>query len=129
MQVYYGRLHAPNDKDIISWKGQNCYCWHAVEKALYFLDGVSPAEVVKNKFGLPMVCQEFRESSLPGWTQQEYMARMHTALWKHYGQRLFDLFDLRQPNLWEQYSLFIAEYERLDPGFTLSGYPARDKIC
>lgn len=129
MQVYYGRLHAPNDEEIITWNGRNCYCWHDVEKALYFLDGVSPDEVAKNKFGSPNIWRQSRESSLPGWTQQEYMARMHAALWKHYGQRLFDLFDLRQPVVWEQYSLFLAEYERLEPGFTLSGYPGRDKIC
>jgi hypothetical protein len=129
IHVYYGRLHAPADDSIISWNGQKCYCWHQVEKALYFLDGFSPSDAAKHKFRLPSVIEQFRDSSQNSWTQQEYMAKMHAAIWKHYGQRLFDLFDLRQSSLWEQYSLFVAEYERLDPGFFLAGYPSQDKIC
>jgi len=130
IHVYYGRSHAPNDEEIISWNGQRCYCWHNVEKALYFLDGLSPNETIKNKFKSPKVVEQFKESSLnKNWTQQEYKAKMHAAIWNHYGNRLFDLFDLHQPSLWEQYSEFIKECERLEPRFSLSGYPTRDKIC
>ena len=133
MDVCYGRLHVPNDEEIIAWEGQKCYCWHGdMRKLLYFLDGLSPdaAANKSNQFLWPELMHEFRTSNVgTGWTQQEYMAKMHAAIWDHYGQRLFDLFDLRQPSLWKQYSLFIAEYERHDPGFSLSGHPARDKIC
>jgi hypothetical protein len=130
IRVHYGRSHAPNHEDIITWKGQECYCWHDVEKALYFLDGLSPSEAVKNKFKLPKVMEQFRNSSVKkGWTQPEYMAKTHSAIWEHYGQRLFDLFDLRQPSLWEQYSRFLAEYQTLRQEFSLSGLPTPDKVC
>ncbi len=130
IKLYYGRLHAPNDEEIITWKDQKCYCWHDVNKALYFLDGLSATEAVKNKFGLPKVMKQFRESTnKTGLTQLERTAKMHAAIWEHYGQRLFDLLDLRQPSLWEEYSRFVAEYRRLDPDYSAFSKPARDKVC
>ena len=35
--------------------------------------------------------------------------KMHMEVWEHYGKKLFELFDLRQPNLWEQYRGFLKE--------------------
>lgn len=130
IQVYYGRSHAPIDEDIITWKGQECWCWHDVRKTLCFLDGLSPSEAASDQFGQPKIIAQFRDSSVKkNWTQPEYLAKMHAMIWEHYGQRFFNLFNLRQPSLWEQYARFIAEYERLDPGFPLSRFPARDKVC
>src|SRR5210317_121476 len=34
-------------------------------------------------------------------------------IWEHYGQSLFDLFDLRQPELWKEYRVFLKEYYQL----------------
>ena len=130
IHVYYGRSHAPNNEEIITWNGQKCYCWHDVEKALYFLDGLSPSEAVKNKFKSPNTIEQFKKSSAEkGWGQPEYKAKMHAAIWEHYGQRFFDLFDLRKPSLWKQYSQFVVEYQRLSQEFSLAGYPTPDKVC
>lgn len=130
IDIPYGRSHATNDEGIITWKGQKCYCWHDVTKVLYFLDGLSPSEVASDHFMSPKVMEQFRKSSVnKGWTQPEWMAKMHATIWEHYGKRFFDLFDMRQPSLWEQYSRFNAEYQRLNPEFSLSGFPTRDKIC
>jgi hypothetical protein len=32
---------------------------------------------------------------------------MHAAIWEQYGMRLFELFDLRRPDLWEQYRTWL----------------------
>lgn len=130
IHVSYGRLHAPYDEYVITLKGQKCYCWHDVEKVLYFLDGLSATQAVKNKFKLPKVMEQFRESSVnKGWTQPEYMAKMHATIWEHYGQRLFQLFDLRQPLSWDRFTQFVAEYQKIRQEFSLQGYPSPDQIC
>lgn len=54
---------------------------------------------------------------------------MHASFWEHYGQRLFELFDLRRPDLWDEYTRFVVEYRRLDGRKPLSGYPSFEKIC
>ena len=46
MSINYGRLHASNDQDFISWNGEDCWCWHHVHDVLRFLDGLSPQEAV-----------------------------------------------------------------------------------
>jgi len=130
IQIYYGRSHAPIDEDLITWNGQKCWCWHDVRKVLCFLDGVSPSEAASDQLGQPKIMEQFRNSSIrKGWTQPEYLAKMHATIWEHYGQGLFDLFDLRQPFLWEQYDRFVAEYQRFDPGFSSSRFPNQDKVC
>jgi hypothetical protein len=129
IQIYYGRSHAPVDEDIIPWNGVPCWCWHDVRNVLCFLDGISANETVSNRLGQPRIMQEFRNASIQSWTQPEFMTKMHATIWKQYGQRLFDVFDVRQTSLWEQFSNFMAEYAKLDPGYTLGGFPARDKIC
>lgn len=130
ISISYGRSHAPNDEEIITWRGQKCYCWHDVKKVLFFLDGLSANQATGDKFLWPKIIEQFRTSSInKNWKQPEYMAKMHEAIWKHYGQRLFEVFDLHKPSLWEQYSQFISEYQKLQAEFSSSGAPTRDKIC
>jgi hypothetical protein len=48
----------------------------------------------------------------------------HAMIWEHYGQRLFELFDLRRPDLWEKYSSFVIQV------YDLKGFPLSHKrIC
>jgi hypothetical protein len=37
----------------------------------------------------------------------------HSILWAHYNGKLFELFDLRRPDLWEAYREFLKEYYAL----------------
>jgi hypothetical protein len=131
LHVYYGRLHAPSNDEFIVWNGEKCWCWHRVDYALNFLDGLSPEDAVKVAYS-PRVIERYRQSDLAkklsGTSQAEWMAGMESEIWKYYGQRLFELFDLRRPELWEQYTGFIGEFHRIKKSESY-GYPALDKIC
>ena len=48
---------------------------------------------------------------------------------KNYGQRLFELYDLRQPDLWGQYISFMKEFHRIKKSKSYFSYPAQDKVC
>lgn len=131
--IYYGRLHALNDNTIMIWNNEVCHCWHRIENALRFLDGMSPREAVEDSNRRPRIMEQFQQSelgkSLTGVRRQpEWLMRMHAAVWKHYGQPLFELFDLRRPDLWEQYTLFISEFYEIK-GLIPDITPAEDKIC
>jgi hypothetical protein len=131
LHVYYGRLHAPSDDLFMVWNGEKSWCWHSVELALHFLDGLSPEAATKVQYR-PRIKEQYRESDLAkelfrispaGWR-----AGMESEIWKQYGQRLFELFDLRRPELWERYSGFIREFYKIKKSESF-GYPAYDKIC
>jgi len=138
LSFLYGRLHAPIDKDIMEWNKEMCWCWHRVDAGsplLSFLDGLSPADAEKLPF--PEIFRAFFESSRNmGWTRSEFMARKHAMIWEHYDQRLFNLFDIGYPHLWEEYINFLKEYTRLrqeqdnsSEHFIYDGLPLRYKIC
>jgi hypothetical protein len=130
MHIRYGRLHALNEKETMFWNGEECRCWHRVEHALYFLDGLAPAEVAKLDYS-HFITNPFYEKDLQqkfDRRQPEWLAEMHLTIWKHYGSRLFDLFDLRRPDLWQQYRHFLQDVydiagRRPRPG------PSMDKVC
>lgn len=119
--VWYGRLHATNDGGYKSLNGQNTKCWHVLYYyVLNFLDGLSSKEVVDGKGQDPRVIHEFERSGLSWVLPDEYRIaraikklRLHNKIWEHYGQRLFDVFDLRNPELWEKYVHFHNEIKRL----------------
>jgi hypothetical protein len=152
--VRYGRLHAPLDKDTIIWNDDKCYCWHSLESdpVLNFLDGLSPADIVNRNYETPRAVKEFSESTkearykeeiaaLTGkggkfWSPAEFFSKKHAFLWKYYGQRLFDLFDLNRPDLLEEYRHFLKEYyEHSDKkskqkNFPIYPYdPPKHKVC
>jgi len=138
MSISYGRLHAPDSEAVIIWKGEKCHCWHNVFHALDFLDGLSPQEAVDRlriQKQWPKPVEEFSQSEF--WKKllvdrlPERSARLHAAIWEYYGQRLFDLFDLRRPELWEEYSLFISGYYKILNRKPMPGnpFPSEDKIC
>ncbi len=47
INIHYGRLHAPDEKTVMLWNGEECYCWHDFDYVLHFLDGRNPAEAAQ----------------------------------------------------------------------------------
>lgn len=109
VDIYYGRLSAPNDKRIILFNNEECYCWHELVKALHFLDGASSEFTANNLFAHEQM-SKFREImsakdlayGLPEWE-----IRKHQYIWERYAPRIFELYDTRRPELWEQYRRFL----------------------
>ena len=135
LSIEYGRLHAPNEEPFMVWNGEECRCWHQIWHPLYFLDGLSPSEFVHiadELSQLPLVAENFRQSELGNNLRQEYLPKygivLNSVLWKHYGQKLFDLFDLRKPKLWDEYRQFLKGYYRLLNRKTIYG-PPRENVC
>ena len=132
MGILYGRLHAPNDEISMKWQGVECRCWHHVEPALHFLDKANPQDAAKMYYHSQTIHQ-FRISNLgqslaENRRQPEWLIRAHAAIWEQYGQLLFDLFDLRNPELWENYQSFIKDVfkvKRLNPNIK----PPQNHVC
>jgi hypothetical protein len=120
LSIEYGRLHAPNEEPFMMWNGEECRCWHNVLVPIRFLDGLTPTDAFKQVMAdkqLPSVVRNFRESEFGENLFNEYPPKaaivMQSVLWKHYGRKLFELFDLRHPDLWDDYRKFLKEYYRL----------------
>lgn len=132
ISIYYGRLLAPNETATMVWNGEECHCWHREELALHFLDGLRPEDSAKSIY-THKVIEQYKVSvlgqSLSGKRRQpEWLIRMHAAIWEEYAPRLFEVFDLRRPELWEQYQKYLKEvYDIIGrpPYIT----PAMDKVC
>ena len=117
--VEYGRLHAPDEEPFMVWEDERCRCWHSVLDPLRFLDlklAVPGDDLSQTDNQLPFVVKDFRKSKLSKKLMNEYPPKatlaLQSALWSHYGESLFELFDLRQPDLWEEYRQFLKEYYR-----------------
>lgn len=110
-EVYfsYGRLHAPNEDDLTIWNGEKCHCWHDVKGVLNFLDGLTPQEVAKNPRTPSFLYDFYDKNKFRGWSRTEMEVRRQAAVWEQYGQRLFRLFDLHHPEVWQKYSVFYKE--------------------
>jgi hypothetical protein len=135
LTIEYGRMHAPNEEPYMEWRGKKCRCWHNIIVPLRFLDGLLPSEAVqqaKIQKQSPIVVENFRQSELYKKLFSKYPPEsslvMHSVLWKHYGHQLFDLFDLRSPDLWERYTEFVKEYYGL-LGMKASYGPPYENIC
>jgi hypothetical protein len=78
---------------------------------LNYLDGLSPQEIASKEFPFfPDILTRFEKEAPDSWSRHEWEARRHNVIWNHYGQRLFDLFDLRLPELWDQYVDFYQDF-------------------
>jgi hypothetical protein len=135
VSIEYGRLHAPNEEPFMVWQGEECNCWHHILDALRFLDGLSPLQAMEQariRNELPRVIAEFRDSpdgqKLLQEYPPEYAVKQEAAIWEHYGIRLFELFDLRRPDLWDEFRAFLREYHRLLGTKTLYG-PPEENVC
>ncbi|MFN8411509.1 MAG: hypothetical protein U0Z26_03890 [Anaerolineales bacterium] len=111
IDVYYGRLTAVDNKNVIVNDGKECYWWHGVVRALHFLDGQAPDYVAKNLLSHDLIKKFSRGVSSNTLSRKslEWEIRKHAYIWEVYAPRLFELFDLRQTNLWEKYRGFIKE--------------------
>jgi hypothetical protein len=130
MQILYGRLHASNDKNMMIWNGDECRCWHRVEYPLHFLDKQTPVDVARLRLSHPTT-DPFYEAEITEKfyrRQPEWLAEMHSAVWQQYGQQLFELFDLRRPDLWQQYQQFLKEVYDITGRKPRPG-PPMDKVC
>lgn len=135
LHISYGRLHAPSNNDFMILDGEKYWCWHRVDHVLNFLDGLSPEEAVQVEYS-PYIIKQYRDSdkakNLANISQAEWAAGMHSEIWKVYGKRLFEVFDLRHPELWENYTKFMQEILVLKKSkshyYQNSYYPSMDKI-
>jgi hypothetical protein len=130
INIRYGRLHATNEGSEMLWNGENCHCWHRVEHALHFLDGRTATEVAKLGFSHSLTRPFYQEDVLGkfAYRQPEWLGEMHVTIWEHYGQSLFELFDLRQPDRWELYRKFLKEVYDI-AGRIPEIEPPMDKVC
>jgi hypothetical protein len=113
VHVAYGRLHAQDEQASIDWQGEKCWCWHDVRHLISYLDGKNSKDMSEQDFWLPNIYKKFLEARKVGWGDEEFVARFHSATWDKYGQRLFDLLDVRYPDLWKGYSDFLTEYYQI----------------
>jgi len=118
--IDYGRLHAPDEELFMIWNGEGCRCWHNILDPLRFLDGLTPAEAYQQAIldkQLPPIIRDFRQSKQGKKLLSEYPPKsaivLQDTLWKQYGEKLFELFDLRRPDLWQEYRRFLKEYYEL----------------
>jgi hypothetical protein len=130
IHIRYGRLHASNEKVTLVWNGEECRCWHDFDYVLHFLDGQTPMDAARLDYSHsitdPFYEEEFRHKFHR--RQPEWLAHMHATIWRHYGKRFFELFDLRRPDLWEKYRQFLKEAYDIK-GRSPRIKPPLDKVC
>lgn len=130
LDIKYGRLHASNHQRFMLWNSKKCHCWHNIDLALSFLEGFSPQEAVEKSREISSFVDQFAQINKEhSWSEIEWSARFHSAIWDHYGTRLFDLFDVRHSDSWEQYTNFINEFYRLKPRAFNPSAPPPENIC
>jgi hypothetical protein len=130
IHIRYGRLHALNENVTMIWNEEVCRCWHDFDYALHFLDGRTPADAASLNYSHPITSPFYKEEIRKEFSrrQPEWLAKMHVAIWQHYGQRFFDLFDLRRSDLWLQYRQFLKEVYDI-AGRSPAIKPSLDKVC
>ncbi len=112
----YGQLDVPDEPEPEDFrKGKT---WDTINSQEYywFLEGYTPEQALESwRAGLGWPAwQAFLDSEL-GRTLHgiEWWAAGHGFLWEYYGERLFSLFDLRQPERREAYWRFRGDFRRL----------------
>jgi hypothetical protein len=131
--ISYGRLHAVEDKAVMKWKGEDCYCWidntRYLRLLLQYLEGLAPEEAHKTPRQPSKFLNDFESvvsAHHPEANSIELEFIRHATIWERYGLRFFELFDLRRPDLWDSFIVFMKEYfrlddEELDAGFARKG--------
>jgi len=111
--IFYGRRHAPDTQQHMTWHKENCLCWHSnmLGLTLPFLEGVPPRQLAENSGDF----QKSLENSFNAFPTNdiEPPLELHSKIWEEYGQRLFSIFDLRKPELWDEYSKYSNEFHGL----------------
>ena len=116
MMIHYGKLGISDHAGIIvftSLPSQYPMLWHNVFYVVNFLDGLSPQEAKIQKHA--RLVHEFEKSNVSKEIKYEPEKDLvfHRWVWETYGQKLFSIFDVRQKELWEQYSAFVKDYWKL----------------
>jgi hypothetical protein len=130
VRIYYGRLHALNDMSTMIWNLEECWCWHSVSKGLHFLDNRTPEYAAKDLHSHDLI-RKYRETVHSKDLRNkhvEWEIRKHAFIWEHYAPQLFELFDLRRPDLWEKYRQFLKEVYDIE-GRSPIIKPPLDKVC
>jgi hypothetical protein len=135
LDILYGRSHAPDDTQILIKNEQKCYCWHRIYGmgfVLNYLDNISP-EKCANSYDSPAIIDKIKKQNW--WNvddrkmmKPELSLRMEAEIWEYYGCRLFDLFDLNRPDLWEEYQSYMTQIYDIK-GRSPNIKPSLDKIC
>ena len=125
----YGRLHAPNEERLTTWNGEKCHCWHSMRNVLNFLDGCTPQVAFENLKAPTFIYDFYKSNKLKGWSPAEKAIRCQAAIWDNYGLNLFNLFDLRRPDLWQEYSVFYKQLYDLRTTYPDHSTPPMYKIC
>ena len=113
--ISYGRLHAQDNEKYISWNGEKCLCWHSnIHITVAFIEGISAQELADDGHGeIWLSLVNALKIDYPRTGYFEYPLRLHAKLWKHYGERLLSVFDLRKPENWEKYSRYFSAYGKM----------------
>jgi hypothetical protein len=130
VDVYYGRLNAPNDKNVVVSENKECHCWHGITKALHFLDNGTPEYTAKNLFTHDLIKKYSKlvsSDNLP-YKLREWELRKHAYIWEEYAPRLFELFDVKHADLWEKYRLFLKGVYDIK-GRNPNIVPSLDIVC
>ncbi len=108
VKILYGRLHTKNNSINVPLYNENkaTRYWHSIyHYIIKFLDGISPEDVIYTTKDHSPILQEFKELST---------IKLHNKIWEYYGKRFFDLFDVRNPELWKRYVIYCNEVKRLE---------------
>ena len=120
-QIWYGRLHTLSDSENRFAPGKKTIYWHSIYyDVLKFLAGMSPEEGIYTAREELPILQEFKKSNLNQILPSERQfasvildLRLHNRIWKYYEKNFFDIFDVRNPAVWEKYVIFHNETQRL----------------
>ena len=129
VEISSGRLHAPDNKSVMTWQGEECYCWHSLDLVLRFLDRMSPQQAAAQDRE-PQGVQKFLELGLPlnEIPQPEWFIRLHATIWEYYASQFFQLFDLKHLESWNQFTKFVSDYYDIR-GRHIAFTPSLDRIC
>ena len=112
--IYYGRQHARDEEQYMDWNGKKCLCWHSnIDITLAFIEGIRAQELVDHAPEIWRSRVDILNVNYAPEGYLEYPLRLHAKIWEHYGERLFSIFDMRDPEQWEQYSAYSDEYREL----------------
>jgi hypothetical protein len=108
MSIVYGRLHAPNEGGSVEIDGKEYDVWHFVDPVLMFLDNFPPQHIyIASHPKIEAFYQKEENMSLKDRRFPIFVLKLHAFIWSEYAPRLFDVFDLRRPDLWEQYRAWL----------------------
>jgi len=118
ISVKHGRKHAPNEGHIIEWEGEKCVAWHNIRylHVPEFMDGLTARDVFERTLAQveSPAMTEFMKTQLgPRLPYPASGLAYDQFLWERYGTKLFDLFDIRRADLWEDFQRFVSDYYAL----------------